>query len=77
MPSRIHGDLRGGRALSSVLGRNDKLQKMFADRFGGAFRTVGEYYTVHAGAVRIEDVSSWLSELAEELIAEPDVSVDD
>lgn len=62
--------LRGGRALSSVLSRNDKLQKMFADRFGGAFRTVGEYYTVHAGAVQIEDVSPWLSELAEDLISE-------
>ncbi|MBO6554767.1 MAG: hypothetical protein JJ926_18120 [Roseitalea sp.] len=62
--------LRGGRALSSVLSRNDKLQKMFADRFGGAFRTVGEYYTVHADAVQIEDVSPWLLELAEDLISE-------
>lgn len=69
--------LRGGRALSSVLSRNDKLQKMFADRFGAAFRTVGNYYAVHAGAVQIEDVSPWLSELAEELIAEADAGLDD
>lgn len=68
--------LRGGRALSSVLSRNDKLQKMFADRFGEAFRTVGDYYAVHVGAVQIEDVSPWLSELAEELIAEPDAGAD-
>ncbi|AUC97530.1 hypothetical protein CWS35_27225 [Bradyrhizobium sp. SK17] len=68
--------LRGGRALSSVLSRNDKLQKIFADRFGEAFRTVGDYYAVHAGAVQIEDVSPWLSELAEELIAEPDADSD-
>jgi hypothetical protein len=69
--------LRGGRALSSVLSRNDKLQKMFADRFGETFRTVGDYYTAHASAVKIEDVSPWLSELAEELIAEPDIDADD
>jgi len=64
--------MRGGRAISSILSRNDKLQKMFADRFGNAFRTVGDYYAAHAGAVQIEDVSPWLSELAEHLIAEPD-----
>lgn len=44
---------------------------MFTGRFGEAFRTVEDYYTVHASAVQIEDVSPWLSELAEELIAEP------
>ncbi|SLN72328.1 hypothetical protein [Oceanibacterium hippocampi] len=68
--------LRGGRALSSVLSRNDKLQKMFVERFGEAFRTVGDYYAVHAGAVEIVDVSPWLSELAEELIEEPDAGAD-
>ena len=45
---------------------------MFAARFGTAFRTVGDYYEAHADAVHIEDVSRWLSELAEELIVEPD-----
>lgn len=60
--------LRGGRALSSVLSRDDKLQKMFADRFGTTFRTVGNYYSVHGAAVRIEDVSQWLSELAEQFV---------
>lgn len=63
--------LRGGRALSSVLSRNDKLQRIFTDRFGTTFRTVGDYYAAHSTAVRIEDVSPWLSELAEELVAEP------
>ncbi|WP_439575383.1 hypothetical protein [Phreatobacter sp.] len=62
--------LHGGRALSSVLSRNDKLQKMFFDRFGDRFRTVREYYAAHAGVVRIEDVSPWLSELAEDLLDE-------
>lgn len=62
--------LRGGRACTSVLSRNDKLKSIFADRFGTTFRTVGDYYAVHGEAVRIEDVSSWLSDLAEELVEE-------
>lgn len=69
--------LHSGRALSSVLSRNDKLQKMFVGRFGEEFRTVGDYYAVHGGDVRIEDVSPWVSELAEELIAEPDTESND
>jgi hypothetical protein len=62
----------GGRALSSVLSRDDKLQRLFAERFGDRFRTVREYYAAHAGAVQIEDVSPWLSELAGDLIADRD-----
>lgn len=69
--------LRGGRALSSVLSRNDKLQKMFMNRFAETFRTVGDYYAAHAEAVRIEDVSPWLSELAEEVIADSTVDLSD
>jgi len=65
--------LRGGRALTSVLSRNDKVQRKFSDQFGGAYRTVGDYYAAHADDVRIEDVSPWLSDLAERLIAEPDL----
>ena len=61
---------RGGRALSSVLSRNDKLRRLFSDRFGEQFRTVREYYAAHGDAVRIEDVSPWLSELAVDLIAD-------
>jgi hypothetical protein len=64
--------LRGGRALSSILSRNDKLQRTFAECFGDTYRTVGAYYADHADAVRIEDVSPWLSDLAEGLIAEPE-----
>jgi hypothetical protein len=60
-----------------VLSRNDKLQKMFSDRFDETFRTVGDYYAAHASAVKIEDVSPRLSELAEELIAEPDADAND
>ncbi|WP_234936551.1 hypothetical protein J4T90_00600 (plasmid) [Sinorhizobium medicae] len=63
--------------MSSVLSRNAKLQRMFMERFGERFRTVGDYYAAHANTVQIEDVSPWLSELAEELIAEPDMDVND
>ena len=62
--------LRGGRALTSVLSRNNKLRNMFFKRFGKQFRTVGEYYAVHHGKVAIEDVSPWLSELVEDMVDE-------
>ncbi|MGW1424660.1 hypothetical protein ACWAT4_31570 [Bradyrhizobium manausense] len=71
------GFLRGGRAISSVLSRNGKLQKMFANRLGERFRTVGDYYKAYSSAVQIDDVSPWLSELAEELIAEVDTDPND
>lgn len=64
--------LRGGRVLASVLSRDDKLQRKFTDRFGDTYRTVGSYYASHADAVRIEDVSPWLSNLAEQMVVEPD-----
>lgn len=69
--------LRSGRAMSSVLSRNPKLQRMFTERFGERFPTVGDYYAAHGSAVQIEDVSPWLSELAEELITEPGIDVSD
>jgi hypothetical protein len=40
--------LHGGRALSSVLSRNDKLQKMFSERFGSQFSKVRDYYELTA-----------------------------
>ncbi len=63
---------QGGRALPSVLSKNDKVKELFADRFGDRFRTVRDYYAVHSRAVQIEDVSPWLSELAETLIVDSD-----
>jgi len=62
--------LRGGRALSSILSRNDKLHRTFTERFGDDYRTVSAYYADHADAVRIEDVPPWLSDLAEHLISD-------
>ena len=60
--------LRGGRALTSVLSRNNKLRDLYFERFGERFRTVGEYYSVHSHLVEIEDVSPWLSELVEDRV---------
>jgi hypothetical protein len=57
--------LNGGRALKSVLSLNDKVRESFFGRYGDRFRTVRDYYNAHKGAVRIEDVSPWLPELAE------------
>ncbi|MBL8578697.1 MAG: hypothetical protein JNK47_15855 [Mesorhizobium sp.] len=63
--------LKGGRALKSVLSRNEKVRSIFSERFGERYRTVGDYFSDHGTAVAIEDVSPWLSELAEDLIEEP------
>jgi hypothetical protein len=63
--------LRGGRALSSVLSRNDRLLKLFSERFEDRFRTVGDYFAAHGEMVRVEDVSGWLSELGEDVVSEP------
>jgi hypothetical protein len=58
------------RALSSVLSRNDKLLKLFSERFADQFRTVGDYFAVHGKTVQIHDVSTRLSELAKDLITQ-------
>lgn len=65
------------RKLSSILSRNRKLADQFSDRFGSTYKTVGEYYAAHETEVQIADVSPWLAELAERLIAEPIVEPDE
>jgi hypothetical protein len=62
--------LKGRRALESVLSRNEKVRSVFTERFGENYRTVGAYFAEHGDAVTIEDVSPWLSELAETLVDE-------
>ena len=57
---------QGGRALTSVLSRYQRIQQIFFERFGQQFRTVGEYYAAHSGQVAIEDVSPWVPELGAE-----------
>lgn len=55
----------GGRALSSVLSRNVKLQREFLNRHGEKYPTVRDYYIVHKDKVVVEDVSKWVPGLAE------------
>jgi len=59
--------MKGGRALTSVLSRNERLRRMFGETFGKWFLTVGEYYASQGRAVEIADVSPWLPELIEDV----------
>ena len=54
---------RGGRAMKSVLSRNEELRRRFYERFGERYRTVGDYFADHGDAVEIVDMSPWLPEL--------------
>ena len=54
---------QGGRAMNSVLSRNQELRDRFFDRFRERYGTVGEYFADYRDAVEIEDVSRWLPEL--------------
>jgi hypothetical protein len=62
--------LNGGRALTSVLSRGDKVREMFFARFGDRFVTVRDYFQLHHNEVEIGDVSPWLAELAGDVIAD-------
>jgi hypothetical protein len=56
---------RGGRSISNVLSRGDKVRELFLSRFGDRYAKVREYYGAHEEAVRIVDVSKWLGEFVE------------
>lgn len=53
----------GGRALKSVLSKNDATRVRFADRYGDKYTTVRDFFHEHCDKVSIEDVSQWLPEL--------------
>ena len=55
--------LNGGRALSSVLTRNEALRRKFTEKFGDQYRTVRDYYLPRKGRVVIQDVSTFVPEL--------------
>jgi hypothetical protein len=55
--------LNGGRALSSVLTRNETLRKNFIGKYGEQYRTVRDYYVPRKGQVVIQDVSPFVPEL--------------
>lgn len=53
----------GGRALASVLSKDEKVRALFNARFGNRFTKVLDYYQAYHDRVTIEDVSVWLPEL--------------
>jgi hypothetical protein len=63
--------LKGRRAISSIVSRDSRLAKLFVNKYGDQFQTVGEYFAGHGSAVNMEDVSPWLSELAGRVVSEP------
>ena len=63
--------LQGGRSLDSVLSRHTALKQAFDGLYGDQFKRVRDWYAAHRTTVSLVDVSPWLSELAEDLIAEP------
>ena len=46
----------GGRAIKSVLSRNNKLWDQFENRYGARFNTVKEYYDYRKDLVEIVDI---------------------
>jgi hypothetical protein len=56
--------LNGGRALKSVLSRDNEVRERFYACFGERFVRVRDYYQSHLDKVLIADVSPWLPELA-------------
>lgn len=57
--------LNGGRALASVLSKDEKIRRLFYGKFGDEMRTVRDYYRPRRDLVNIIDVSPWLPELKE------------
>ncbi|MBO9712477.1 hypothetical protein [Sphingomonas sp.] len=57
--------LQGGRALPSVLSKDEMVRARFYARFEDRFATVRDYYAAHRHLVTIQDVSPWVWELAQ------------
>ncbi len=53
----------GGRALSSVLSKDNKIRELFYARHGHQFAKVRDYYQQHKHVVLVEDITPWLPEL--------------
>lgn len=56
--------LTGGRAMSSILSRNNKLEKLFREKFGDQYERVRDWYQDHSHKVEVSDMSIWVPELA-------------
>lgn len=56
--------LTGGRAMSSVLSRNIKLERDFRAKYGDQYARVRNWYDDHGHKVELADMSAWVPELA-------------
>lgn len=64
--------LNAGRALSSVLSKDARVQELFRAKFGERFQRVREYYVAHENKVTVADVSAWVPELIADDVDEAD-----
>jgi hypothetical protein len=61
----VYKFFNGGRGISSVLSRNVKLRKEFADKYDDRYAKVRDYYLARKDLVVIQDVSPFVPELVE------------
>ena len=57
--------LNGGRALKSVMSRNNKLWADFRRRYGDRFSVVSKYYAYRKSHVKLVDLARFVPELAQ------------
>jgi hypothetical protein len=62
--------LAGGRALESILSRNNKLWGEFQLKYGAQFTRVNDYYQYRKSVVKLVDVSSIMPQFTNNLAAE-------
>jgi hypothetical protein len=62
--------LNAGRALSSVLSKDNAIREQFHAKFGDQFQRVREYFLAHGDKVVVADVSAWVPELIADEIEE-------
>lgn len=55
--------LNGGRALSSVLSKNQTTRDIFYETYGDRYQRVRDYYKDHCHLVEVIDASPWLPDL--------------
>jgi hypothetical protein len=54
--------LNGGRALSSILTKDQKLRESFSNLYGTKYSTVGEYYRFRKERVHLQDLNTIVPE---------------
>jgi hypothetical protein len=68
--------LESGRAITSVLSRNNKLSTEFFSKYGNRFEKVSDYYEFKKSAVELVDVKEFLPQFVKQLeLAEHDEEV--